>query len=79
MSRWRKRTERTNDGKPIDVWELGDFEICQNEGVYCEGELLRFDFEVTERVQGQRKRIGLSRGLRGAKEIAKKKKTSMNK
>ena len=68
--RWRKTTVEDIDGHAMPLWERGVYRISANVGVWENGRLVRWDFELTIVVQGQERYVSSHRSLEAAKKAA---------
>lgn len=68
--RWRKTTEEDNDGHAMPVWRRGDYLISANVGVWENGRLVRWDFELTVMERGEERFVSAHRSLDAAKKAA---------
>ncbi len=69
-SRWKKESFKDNTGKNCDMWVKDAFLIIANYPVYKNGTLVRWEYELVERIgRMQEKLIGRSKSLAGAKKL----------
>lgn len=69
--RWVKTKVPDNEGRPMDLWERGDYRISQNVSVRDnDGNLVRWDYELTIMVKNMERFVSEHRSLQAAKTAA---------